>query len=33
MLALTPEERLRRLQRYVESVLAIRELNAPRGDR
>jgi hypothetical protein len=30
MLALTPEERLRRMQEYVESVSAIRDLNAAR---
>jgi hypothetical protein len=30
MLALTPEQRLRRMQQYVESVSAIRDLNAAR---
>ena len=30
MLALTPEERLRRVEEFVESALEIRELNAPR---
>jgi hypothetical protein len=30
MLALTPEERLRRVEEFVESVLEIRELNAAR---
>jgi hypothetical protein len=30
MLALTPEQRLRRLQEYVESISAIRDLNAAR---
>jgi hypothetical protein len=30
MLALTPEERLRRVEDFVESALEIRELNAPR---
>ena len=28
MLALTPEERLRRVQEFVESAMKIRELNA-----
>lgn len=30
MLALTPEERLRRVQEFVESAMEIRELNARR---
>jgi len=30
MLALTPEERLRRVEEFVESVLEIRELNEAR---
>jgi hypothetical protein len=30
MLALTPEERLRRVEEFVESALEIRELNATR---
>jgi hypothetical protein len=30
MLRLTPEERLRRVEEFVESALEIRELNAPR---
>ena len=30
MLALTPEERLRRVEEFVESALEIRELNAAR---
>jgi hypothetical protein len=30
MLALTPEERLRRVEEFLEGVLEIRELNAPR---
>ncbi len=30
MLALSPEERLRRVQEYVESALEIRELNEAR---
>lgn len=30
MLALTPEERLRRVQEFVESAVEIRELNARR---
>ena len=30
MLALTPEERLRRIEEFVDSALEIRELNAPR---
>lgn len=30
MLALTPEERLRRIEEFVESVLQIRELNEAR---
>lgn len=30
MLALTPEQRLRRMQDFVESILEIRELNAER---
>ncbi len=30
MLALTPEERLRRVEEFVESALEIRELNEPR---
>jgi hypothetical protein len=30
MLALTPEERLRRVEGFVESALEIRELNAAR---
>jgi hypothetical protein len=29
MLALTPEERLRRVEEFVEAALAIRDLNAP----
>jgi hypothetical protein len=31
MLRLTPEERLRRVQEFVESVLEIRELNEKRA--
>jgi hypothetical protein len=31
MLALTPEERLRRIEEFVESALEIRELNASRA--
>jgi hypothetical protein len=31
MLRLSPEERLRRVEEFVESVLEIRELNAPRA--
>lgn len=31
MLALTPEERLRRAEEFVESALEIRELNARRA--
>ena len=31
MLALTPEERLRRIEEFVDSALEIRELNAPRA--
>ncbi len=30
MLALTPEERLRRVEEFVEAALELRELNAPR---
>lgn len=30
MLALTPEERLRRVEGFVESALEIRDLNEPR---
>jgi len=30
MLALTPEERLRYVEEFVESALELRELNAPR---
>jgi hypothetical protein len=30
MLALTPEERLRRVEEFVESALEIREVNAAR---
>jgi hypothetical protein len=30
MLALTPEERLRRVQEFVESAMKLRELNARR---
>ena len=30
MLALTPEERLRRVQEFVESAMKLRELNASR---
>jgi len=30
MLALTPEERLRYVEEFVESALEIRDLNAPR---
>ena len=30
MLALTPEERLRRVEEFVEAALEIRELNGPR---
>ena len=30
MLALTPEERLRKVEEFVEAALEIRELNAPR---
>ncbi len=30
MLALTPEERLRRVEELVESILEVRELNAAR---
>jgi hypothetical protein len=30
MLALTPEERLRRVEEFVEAALEIRELNDPR---
>jgi hypothetical protein len=30
MLRLTPEERLRRVEEFVESALEIRELNGPR---
>lgn len=33
MLALTPEERLRRVEEFVESVLEIRELNETRSVR
>jgi hypothetical protein len=33
MLALTPEERLRRVQEFVESALEIRELNGSGGIR
>ena len=33
MLALTPEERLRRVEGFVESVLEIRELNEARPNR
>jgi hypothetical protein len=30
MLQLTPEERLRRVEEFVECILEIRDLNAPR---
>lgn len=33
MLALSPEQRLRRVEEFVEAALAIRELNAPRAVR
>jgi hypothetical protein len=33
MLRLSPEERLRRVEDYVESVLEIREINGPRAVR